>query len=306
MFKRIVKVVVLSFFMAIVISALWYTGYSDHLSEFQYMSWWEWNFDPARGGTERFAYLQSSEGGIKFMQCSDVLLSEKHLANWLAGAPPQSVSWFSAYVPYIPTYKSLAGRREWLWGGGLPTPFAASLPQIGPNWTYGGFDFGRWTSFWPPGSGVGVVVPDWFILAVALIAPAIYIRRLWFLLVTQSVLSGHCRSCGLMWTAVPDRCPECGAEPSWRAFQVSRMKGWHWFVWYRPALVLWGCSCVELIFDLKVTATIFVGIASVSMIVFLVMRAALAGKFAPLTPRGFAVVMKPPPGGDEAKPKSGA
>jgi hypothetical protein len=57
-----------------------------------------------------------------------------------------------------------------------------------------------------------VVVPWWFIMVLAVIVPALWIRR--YRLHRRAVEAGLCVSCGYDLRATPARCPECGAIPT--------------------------------------------------------------------------------------------
>jgi len=52
-------------------------------------------------------------------------------------------------------------------------------------------------------------VPDWSIILLTALAPAILLRRK----LRRKPLPGHCLVCGYDLRATPDRCPECGTIP---------------------------------------------------------------------------------------------
>jgi hypothetical protein len=60
----------------------------------------------------------------------------------------------------------------------------------------------------PPDYGVGVTLPDWFIVAMAAALPGV--RALRRTLYGREPGPGTCAKCGYDLRATPERCPECG------------------------------------------------------------------------------------------------
>lgn len=59
-----------------------------------------------------------------------------------------------------------------------------------------------------------VEVPDWFVIAVLAILPAVAILRWLLRRRSESMGEGVCQVCGYDLRATPGRCPECGTIPS--------------------------------------------------------------------------------------------
>ncbi len=66
----------------------------------------------------------------------------------------------------------------------------------------------------------GVILPDWFLVAIFAIAPAIWVRRFRHRREQcRRDREGCCLNCGYSLQGLPDppRCPECGVTPSQKA-----------------------------------------------------------------------------------------
>ncbi len=314
MFRRIVGIfiLVLSVLAAIGITSLWFTGYAvDPLRDGRYddICCWAWDFDSSRGGTETVVRIGSFEGGIYVTRQTDALPSKSQLAA--IASRPLMLS--SVATPDLNYLESLAGRHEWYYGDATPA-FLSPLQRCGesppaPNWALGGFDFVRRAT--PVVQDLGVVAPDWFLLAVALIAPAIFIRRSAFWIAGRRVLSGRCRECGCDRGGATGVCPQCGVGPSWAGRQLMRFGNRRWVMWWVPAVVLGLCSlCVPSDFSDFPTCDfgwreVLVGVAFLYMIGVAVARGFVARQPPPEAPRGFEVVMKPPAKGEEGRKGNG-
>jgi len=101
-----------------------------------------------------------------------------------------------------------------IWGyGAKDRKGLASSPTL---WKHLGFHLQTDRSMSLPGRSDEVwrtvVVPDWFIMLVAIPGPLMALRR-WRLRV-RGRKEGRCLVCGYDLRASPDRCPECGSIPA--------------------------------------------------------------------------------------------
>jgi hypothetical protein len=172
-----------------------------------------------------------------------------------------------------------------------------------PNWLYGGFDFE--TSKLQFGRNAAAVVPDWFIIALGLLAMRFVVSRSGVWRRRQAARLRRCHQCGCELRGRPAKCPECGASPAPAPVPAANQSHGRWLIWWVPALVfgLLGVPAAHL--DSSGTwAVVLVSFAFVCMIVSVLLRNLPATAFTTTSPRGFEVVIKPLPnrGGGNAKP----
>jgi hypothetical protein len=122
-----------------------------------------------------------------------------------------------------------ANTIDWtLWEGERPAGwsrvrsdwFATRVAQrLGPQVTFWNrFGFGARRFEWAPGGIVSelriIVIPYWFLLALATPLPARWLLRgLRSRRHRRLAAAGRCTTCGYDLRGTPDRCPECGATP---------------------------------------------------------------------------------------------
>jgi len=159
------------------------------------------DYSPASGGNYRSVHLGVHSGGVYFSadEVAPILRRDPFL---------------------VPDFRRLAGTREWQIGradyaGAQALYFTfpdtrCAPPQkgdlLGPDWRQLGFRAFRFSSFGKV--GFAVVVPCWFLAALAAPAPTMWLRRL--LRRRRRRTHGCCVNCGYDLRGSPGRCPECG------------------------------------------------------------------------------------------------
>jgi hypothetical protein len=205
----------------------------------------------------------------------------------------KSPTWIGGGFRFRPT--SDWSCRATSWRDGYPRP----------NWLYGGFDFE--TSKLRFGRNAAAVVPDWLIIALGLLAVRIVVSRSGVWRRRQAARSRRCHQCGCELRGKPVKCPECGASPAPAPVPAANQSRGRWLIWWVPALVfgLLGVPAAHL--DSSGTwAVILVSFAFVCMIVSTLLRNLPATAFTKISPRGFEVVMKPPPASGDGNSKPAA
>ncbi len=159
---------------------------------------------------------------LKYDFASGGRMRTEHVGTWHAGT-----YWIFTSFPaaaHSKRYRLLAGRSEWHCGRAWTDwsenqlfvnaeYFSRTFP-VEPRSSTLGFNFYR-QSFPdnvinPDVSGIVVVTPDWFLLFLTCLGPAIWLRRWHRKRNYQS--AGRCTSCGYDLSKSSERCPECG-EP---------------------------------------------------------------------------------------------
>jgi hypothetical protein len=195
---------------------------------------------------------------------------------------------------------SQTNTTHWICG---PTHWRIGYPQ--PKWLFCGFNFEtRKDAF---GQKEAAVVPDWFIVSLGLLATFVLILRSGVWRRHQAARSRRCHQCGCELRGRPAKCPECGASPEPAPVPAANRIRGRWLIWWIPAIVfgLLGVPAAHL--DSSGTwAVVLVSFAFVCMIVSVLLRNLPATAFTTTSPRGFEVVMKPPPNRPDGNAKPGA
>jgi len=105
------------------------------------------------------------------------------------------------------------GQSTTSFGGGDLSRMNYSVPI---RHRFGPFGYTHMTSTNPAqvvADGTIIMFPHWFVLLLAALAPAIYLRR-WLRRRTTEFRAAHglCLRCGYDMRVSPERCPECGFE----------------------------------------------------------------------------------------------
>jgi len=124
--------------------------------------------------------------------------------------------WHSDPIEHYYSFSADSWQTEWN-SGGVTVSISEQLELGAPTgspieWRFAGFHRTRmnWafaTSFTVTRTD-SVTVPHWFWLALAGIAPTVWLRAA--IRRRRRTHAGLCRSCGYDLRATPDRCPECG------------------------------------------------------------------------------------------------
>ena len=303
---------IFSVLIALGVSALWLAMPTIKQNEdggFPQIAYRACDFSPSLGGTRTTAAFGICDNGIYFWHKTDSLLSKTAYAATFVGLKTAGDA--AKFVDfYVAGEREEASRRRWTLD--VYREFVSMdgwiilEPNLWPDWKYGGFDFTRQAG---PNRLMNsrvdsLVVPYWFILALALIAPAVSIWRSNWWRAGRRVLAGRCRVCGCDRKGAKGNCPECGVGPSWAGQKAARLGEWRFVLWWVVPLLLAACAlCVPNRWPDFYNygygwREVFVGSAFLWMIGVVVSRAFVARQPPPEPPRGFAVVMKPPPGGE--------
>jgi hypothetical protein len=315
MFRFIAKVFILVFslMLALGIGALWQRSYtiyprtlvrrSDEIGSVAV------DFDPAKGGNETITQFGSESGGLYFEHDAYPIATRAQLANVFNPLDVQAAQFLDDYEKAC---ENAAGRRVLNRAQANDFPsnpvpyFVWEYPSTTPNWKHGGFAYSSTVN---SSVGIGgkptgfvVVVPDWFLVVLALIAPAwiVFRSRLWR--AGRRALAGQCRVCGCDRKKSPaGDCPECGAGPSWAGQKAARLGKWQFVLWWIPAVLMGGLGESLRWTSLASYDTgigwpeVCIALAFAWMLGVLVSRAFVARQPPPEPPRGFTVVIKPPP-----------
>jgi hypothetical protein len=311
MLGRIAKVAVLllSVIVALGISVLWFRSYAGDTSESDQIGHWSCDFNPATGGSVRGFLVRSAGGALCITEETFTLRSKAQVAAMTGGFNSAAID-----EDYAAWYRTASKRSLWFVGDntvfpdlrGLAYWFLGFLNRVPPDWKYGGFNFNPWTLRAIDISvskiqGWRGSVPDWFVLALSLIAPAVILLRSTPYRMLRRVLAGRCRSCGYPRESTTSPCDQCQTIPTWIGMQVARLGRWRWSLWWVPALVLGICARIVLhtkdFFNYGFGwPDVLVILAVAYMVAVPIARAFVARQPPPEPPRGFAVVINPPHG----------
>ncbi len=106
--------------------------------------------------------------------------------------------------------------RQQSWSDLLPSVLSPTLNPKRTVWCqFAGFLAAKveTNSHWSRGRYVELIVPLWFVLAVASTLPIVWMRYRRGRSRRARLAKGLCPACGYDLRATPERCPECGAPP---------------------------------------------------------------------------------------------